>query len=185
MRNLPAAPAPTASARPRAGRYPVTLIALFVPGGLFALGLFLLRDHPRYHWLGHLGDYPFEFWVIVVCGGAATAAGVADRAFHRSGRTAVGAAEHHSEVLALVGGGLPLFALMAAASVLERPGPLLVPVLAWVLFTAVLICYDEFVFHRKRCGRYETLLHRVLVLGNGLAWLAWMNWCFARGGGHG
>jgi hypothetical protein len=48
-----------------------------------------------------------------------------------------------------------------------------------------MICYDEFVFHRKRCGRYETMLHRLLVFGNGIAWLAWMHWCFVRERIHG
>ena len=105
--------------------------------------------------------------------------------YHRSGRTAVGRAEHHSELLALTCGGLPLFTLMVVASILHEPNVLLVPILMVVLFTTVLICYDEFVFHRKRCGVYETFLHRVLVLGNGMAWLAWMNWCFVRGGVHG
>ena len=37
------------------------------------------------------------------------------------------------------------------------------------LFTTVCICWDEFVFHRARCGPYETALHRALVFGNGLA----------------
>ena len=96
----------------------------------------------------------------------------------------MGRAEHHSELVALAGGGLPLFVLMAAASVVPRPQRLLIPVLLVVLFTAVTISYDEFVFHRKRCGAYETLLHRLLVFGNGLAWLAWMHWCFVRGDTH-
>ena len=43
-----------------------------------------------------------------------------------------------------------------------------------------MICYDEFVFHRRACGLYETILHRVLVLGNGTALLVWMHWCFVR-----
>jgi hypothetical protein len=115
----------------------------------------------------------------------ATAAGAADWRFHRSGKTAIGRPEHRSELLALAGGGLPLFALMAAASVLPRPHVLLIPVLVVVLFTVVMICYDEFVFHRKRCGAYETLLHRLLVFGNGVAWLAWVHWCFVREATHG
>jgi hypothetical protein len=163
----------------------VTLTALFVPGVLFVAGLFLVRDHPRFHWLGDVRSYPWEFWAVALFGGVATLAGIADWRYHRSGRTTVGAAEHRSELLALVGGGVPLFALMAAASIIDRPGILLLPILGVVLATAVMICYDEFVFHRKRCGRYETFLHRLLVFGNGLAWLAWVHWCFVRRGGHG
>jgi hypothetical protein len=159
---------------------PLTLIALFVPGVLFVVGLFLLRDHPRLRWLQSVGEYPWELWVIAACGCVATAAGVADWRYHRSGKTVVGRKEHQSELAALGVGGVPLFVLMAFASVMAHPGPLLIPVIVVALFTAVLICYDEFVFHRKRCGRYETLLHRLLVLGNTLAWLAWTHWCFVR-----
>jgi hypothetical protein len=162
-----------------------TLVALFLPGLLFGLGLFLLRDQPRYSWLSSFALYPWEFWVLLISGAGATTAGVLDWEYHRSGKTTVGRAEHHSELLALAGGGLPLFVLMAAASVVPRPQWLLIPVLLVLLFTAVLICYDEFVFHRKRCGAYETVLHRLLVFGNGIAWLAWMHWCFVREVTHG
>jgi hypothetical protein len=167
------------------GRLSLSLAALFAPGALFALGLFLLRDQPRFHWLRDLRAYPAEFWLIALGGISATVAGVLDWAYHRSGKAAIGGAEHRSELLALGCGGLPLFVLMAAASLVQRPGVLLLPVLVCVLATTVMICYDEFVFHRKRCGSYETLLHRLLVFGNGAAWLAWMNWCFVRGGNYG
>jgi len=156
------------------------LLALFVPAVLFGVGVFLLRGDPRFVWLNDPAAYPWELWAMGVCGVTATAAGVADWRYHRSGATAIGGPEHQSELVALAGGGLPLFLLMAAASILTRPAVLLIPVLIVVLFTAVMICYDEFVFHRKRCGRYETILHRLLVFGNGLAWLAWTHWCFVR-----
>jgi hypothetical protein len=174
-----------ARARGRRSRVSLTLLALFLPGVLFGLGLLLVRDRPGFFWLSSAAAYPWEFWAVLASGVVATAAGVLDWCYHRSGRTVVGAAEHRSELAALAGGGVPLFVLMAAASVLPRPQPLLLPILAVVLLTAALICYDEFVFHRKRCGAYETTLHRLLVFGNGLAWLAWMHWCFVRGGGHG
>jgi hypothetical protein len=175
----------TDSSGGRRRRLSLTLIALFVPGLLFGLGLLLVRDHPRYSWLTSMGLCPWEFWVLLLSGAVATAGGVLDWRFHRSGKTAVGRAEHHSELVALAGGGVPLFVLMAAASVVPRPQLLLIPVLLVVLFTAVVISYDEFVYHRKRCGAYETMLHRLLVFGNGIAWLAWMHWCFVRGEMHG
>jgi hypothetical protein len=159
---------------------PWALVALFAPAALFGLGLFLVRGHPRFGWLAFPAEYPWEFWAVALCGSVATAAGVADWRYHRSGKTAIGRPEHHSELLALAGGGVPLFVLMALASVISRPAALLLPVMVVVLFTTVAICYDEFVFHRKRCGRYETVLHRLLVFGNGLAWLAWSHWCFVR-----
>jgi hypothetical protein len=87
-------------------------------------------------------------------------------------------------VLALACGGVPLFVLMSATSVIHRPNVLLLPIIIIAIFTTALICYDEFVFHRKRCGRFETLTHRALVFGNAIAWLAWMNWCFVRGGAY-
>jgi hypothetical protein len=158
----------------------LTLLALFLPGLLFGIGLFLVRDQPRFAWLRTAAEFPWEFWVLLASGLVATAAGVADWRYHRSGKTVIGRREHHSELAALAGGGLPLFVLMAVASVFPRPHVLLLPVLVVVLSTATMICYDEFVFHRKRCGRYETLLHRLLVFGNGIAWLAWVHWCFVR-----
>jgi len=162
-----------------------TLVALFLPGVLFAAGLVLLREHPRFAWLANAAEFPWELWVIALAGCAATCGGVLDWAYHRSGRAAIGRAEHQSELAALGAGGVPLFLLMALASVLDRPAVLLLPILVTVLFTAAMICYDEFVFHRRRCGRYETALHRLLVFGNGVAWLAWMHWCFVRGEGYG
>jgi hypothetical protein len=159
---------------------PWALIGLFLPGILFALGLITIRDQPRYRWLASVAEFPWELWTIAVCGLLATAGGIFDWRFHRSGRTAVGRAERHSEALALLGGGVPLFAMMAAASIVARPQALLLPILVVVLATTTVIAYDEFVYHRKRCGVYETFLHRLLVFGNGLAWLAWMHWCFVR-----
>ena len=162
-----------------------TLLALFVPGLLFGLGLFLLRRDSRFDWLTRPSAYPWELWLMGVCGSVATMAGVADWRYHRSGSAAIGGPEHRSELIALAGGGVPLFVLMALASLLARPAPLLLPIPIVVLFATAMICYDEFVFHRKRCGRYETMLHRLLVFGNGAAWLAWMHWCFVRERFHG
>ena len=94
----------------------------------------------------------------------------------------------------LAGGGVPLFVLMSAASVHARPELFLVPVFVVVIVTTLLIGYDEFVFHRKRCGRLETLMHRAArrwgmgwrfwrgrtgVLCGGVAWLSRCD-CFAR-----
>jgi hypothetical protein len=153
--------------------------AMFVPAILCPLGLFLLREHARFAWLGDVRAYPWELWAIAVCGTAATLGGVVDWRFHRCGETVVGRREHRAHLLALAAGGVPLFALMAAASISSRPGRFLVPVLVVLIYTVVMICYDEFVFHR-RCGRFETFAHRLLTHGNGLAFLAWAHWCFVR-----
>ena len=158
------------------------VLAMLVPAVLFPICLWLRRHDPRLSWLFTPADYPWELWAMAVCGTTATVGGLLDWLFHRSGETSVGKPEHDSHVAALAGGGVPLFALMAAASVLARPQILLLPIIVVVGYTVVLICYDEFVFHRKRCDRFETITHRLLTLGNGAAWLAWMHWIFVRHG---
>jgi hypothetical protein len=156
------------------------LIAMLVPALLFPVELLLVMNQPRFAWLHHPRAYPWELWLMAICGSAATLGGILDWRFHRSGETSVGRGEHNSHVAALAGGGVPLFVLMSIASILQRPAVLLLPVIIVAGYTVVLICYDEFVYHRKRCGPFETLTHRLLTLGNGAAWLAWMHWCFVR-----
>jgi hypothetical protein len=158
----------------------VALAAMLAPAVGFPLLLLFASRFPRFAWLATPARYPWELWLITVCGTAATLGGVLDWRFHRSGETAVGRGEHLSHVAALVGGGLPLFVLMAVASVVRRPAVLLLPILVVAGATIVMICYDEFVFHRRRCAAYETLTHRLLTLGNGAAWLAWMHWVYVR-----
>jgi hypothetical protein len=152
---------------------------MLVPAVLFPCGLFLLRDHARFNWLADVWEYPWEFWAIAGCGTCATLGGLLDWLFHRSGKTIVGRLEHRAHLLALAGGGIPLFALMAAASICPRPARFLIPVFVVLIYTVVVICYDEFVFHR-RCSRFESFTHRLLTCGNGLAFLAWAHWCFVR-----
>lgn len=159
------------------------LLAMLAPGVLFPLGLYALRDEPRFAWLRDLSAYPWEFWAVAVFGGIASCGGTADWLLHRSGITTVSRREHHTHVLALTAGGLPLFVLMACASLSDRPTVYLLPVFVLLIFTVVLISYDEFVFHR-RCGRMEALFHRMLTFGNGFAFLAWVHWCFVRGVGN-
>lgn len=169
--------------RHRSRHGPVALLAMLVPALAFPVGLICLRDDSRFEWATRPADYPWEFWAVAVCGTVATLAGIADWRVHRSGTTVVGRREHRAHVAALGGGGIPLFLLMAAASLRPRPQLLLLPILVALVVTVALICYDEFLFHR-RCARYEVAMHRLLVFGNGLAFLAWAHWCFVRGGGH-
>jgi hypothetical protein len=165
-------------ARRRMSRHGVAaLAAMLVPAVLFPTGLFLLREDARFAWLRDVRDYPMEFWIIAVCGSFATGGGILDWLHHRSGETTVGRREHRAHVLALATGGLPLFVLLTFASLSPQPLRLLLPVLVLLIYTVVLISYDEFVFHR-RCNRFETVMHRLLTFGNGLAFLAWTHWCF-------
>jgi hypothetical protein len=169
------------AARRRVSQHGVSgLIAMLAPGVLFPLALLLVRHQPRFSWLHDPSRFPWELWILAFAGCIATTGGVLDWRFHRSGHTAVGHKEHASHLAALGLGGGTMFLLMCAASVVRRRELLLLPIILVALFTAAMICYDEFVFHRGRCGRYETITHRLLVFGNATAWLAWVHWCFVR-----
>ena len=164
-----------------------SLAALCVPATAFPAGLLWLGSRGHVGWLLVPRLWPWELWAIGICGGAALLGGLGDWVFHRwVAKCMIGRAERRCELLALAGGGVPMCGLMAAASVSVRPQTWLLPVLVVLLYTTALICYDEFVYHRRRCRKLETRLHRVLVFGNCLAWLAWAHWCFVRGGfaGH-
>lgn len=165
-------------------QYYKSLVAMLAPGFLFAVFLAFLSTLPRFAWVGDPLRWPWEIGIIALAGSLATLGGIMDWRFHRKQGVKLGLNERKAEFLALATGGVPLFLLMATASVIEDPRHLLIPIIAVVLYTTHLICYDEFVYHRKRCGPYETRLHRVLVLGNAVAWLAWMHLCFVRGGMH-
>lgn len=159
---------------------PGNLIASLTPGVVFAAGLVVASFGTRFAWLQESPlRYPWELWVIALAGGAASLAGVLDWRLHRRLGVAIGAPERRAERIALVFGGLPLFAMMAAATAL-RARWLLIPVVAQTVLVVVLVCYDELVFHRRRCGPEETRLHRILTLGQAAALLAWMHFCFVR-----
>lgn len=86
--------------------------------------------------------------------------------------------ERDAEALALGTGGLPMFVLMWLAMMSSKPIYYLIPIVVVLIYTVVTICYDEFVFHIKRCGKLETIYHRMLVFGNGTAWLAWFHFIY-------
>lgn len=154
-----------------------SLALLFLPGLLFVIALWLLKDtHPRFVWVQNISHYPWQFWGIGVAGSIATLGGAGDWLFHKVYVT-VGPNEHHSHILALGSGGV-VFILMGLASVADQPLRWLLPVIVALLVTVTLICYDEFSFHVRRCKPFETRLHRMLVFGQGIAFLLWMHWIF-------
>ncbi|MBL8901476.1 MAG: hypothetical protein JNM84_27865 [Planctomycetes bacterium] len=159
-----------------------TLLALFAPAAallaLLALAP-LLPLPPHLPRLLEWKSWPAELWLLALGGSLGTLAGLLDWRFHRRGERRIPRAEHRAELFALAL-GVPLFALLAAASVARDPAPFLVPIVAVALAMAAAIAYDETRFHRT-CTRYETALHRVLVGGEGLAFLAWLHWCYAGG----
>jgi hypothetical protein len=157
-----------------------SLVALLVPGLGMTAALWQVRSRPGFEWL-FTGHWPWQLWILAIAGTVATLAGIGDWLFHRlMAKCAISRKERRCELLALAGGGVPVFLMMLMASVSERPLQWLLPVMVGVLLTTALICYDEFIFHRKRCQKFETRLHRVLVFGNGIAWLAWAHWCFVE-----
>ncbi len=159
---------------------PGNLIASLTPGAAFAVSLVVASFGERFAWLRQSPlHYPWELWIIAVAGGAASLAGILDWRLHRRLGVAIGGPERRAERIALVFGGLPLFAMMLAATAL-RARWLLVPVVAQTVLVVVLVCYDELVFHRRRCSAEETRLHRVLTMGQASALLAWIHFCFVR-----
>jgi hypothetical protein len=156
------------------------LLAFAIPGAGFIGGLLRLRGRPEFSFLEDASTWPAELWVIAVGGSLATLAGLADFVWHVRGMREVSRREERGEVVALALGGAPLFGFMAAASLSAAPRPFLTPVLVVAMFTVACVCHDEFVYHRRACGRVESLFHRALIFGNGLAFLAWFHWAFVR-----
>lgn len=156
-----------------------SLILLFLPAVLF-IGLFwAYRGHPN---LGLRQTFPFVPWqfiLLAVSGTIATIGGVLDWRYHRDPlQLKLSRKERDAEAAALGFGGVPMFAAMWLAMLSEQPTVYLVPIVIILIYTVVAICYDEFVFHIRRCGKTETLYHRMLVFGNSVAWLAWFQYVF-------
>ena len=166
-------------ATPHPFRQYLSLVLLFAPGFLFAFLLWHYHQRPE---LGMSANFPFlpwQFWMIGVCGVLATIGGVLDWRYHRDPlKLQISAKERAAEAAALGFGGLPMFILMWLAMMSSKPSVYLIPILVLLIYTVVAICYDEFVFHIRRCGKLETRYHRMLVFGNGLAWLAWFHYIY-------
>ena len=159
----------------------LSLILLFLPAVLFAGLLWTYRDHPKLGVQDALPFAPWQFILLGISGLIATVGGVLDWRYHRDPlRLKLSKKERDAEAAALGLGGLPMFVVMWLATLSERPTTYLIPIVLILIYTVVAICYDEFVFHIRRCGKTETHYHRMLVFGNGLAWLAWFHFIFCR-----
>lgn len=152
----------------------LSLFAVLLPGLAMGVLLALAPSHWGFPSLLSPSGWPLEFWCMVAGGLPATLAGLLDWRFHHAGRRAVGRREHRVECVAM-SCGAPLFVLLVLASVSDEPQHWVAPITAIALTMAVLVAYDEVHFHRA-CGRYETALHRLLVGGNTVAFLAWLHW---------
>ena len=159
----------------------LSLFLLFVPAILFGVLLFIFISHPKLELEEQFPYLPWQFFVIIVFGIVATAGGVLDWRFHRfTLQMKISRKERDAEAAALGLGGVPMFILMWWGMMSNNPNYFLIPIILVLLYTVVAICYDEFVFHINRCGKLENIYHRMLVFGNGVAWLAWFHFIFCR-----
>ena len=157
----------------------LSLILLFIPAVLFAVLLLVFKTYPELRFQDTFPFIPYQFWVIGIFGTIATAGGVLDWRYHRVAlNMKMSQKEREAEAKALGLGGIPMFILMFWAMLSDTPTLFLIPILVVLIYTVVAICYDEFVFHLKRCGKTENFYHRMLVFGNGIAWLAWMHFIY-------
>ena len=159
----------------------LSLILLVIPAFLFALLLFIYRHNPKIA-IGESFPYlPFQFILVAIFGTVATVGGVLDWKFHRNPlNMKIPEKERLAEAAALGLGGLPMFVLMFCAMLGDRPTIFLMPILIVLVYTTTAISYDEFIFHKKRCGNIETHYHRMLVFGNGIAWFAWFHYIYCK-----
>lgn len=159
----------------------VSLVLLFVPPVLFGLLLVVFHGSDQLRFTRELPYLPWQFLVMGVAGAVATVGGVLDWRYHRNPlNMKIPKKERDAEAAALGLGGVPMFVLMWLAMMHSSPSTWLIPILLVLIYTVVAISYDEFVFHIKRCGPLETVYHRMLVFGNGAAWLAWFHFIFCR-----
>jgi hypothetical protein len=156
-----------------------SLIFLFVPATLFGILLFLFGDQLHQKTDSRPLWSSWQFYAIAVFGAVGTIGGVLDWRYHRDPlNMKIPKKERDAEAFALGAGGIPMFVLMWLAMMSARPAQFLIPILIVLIYTVVGISYDEFVFHIKRCGRRENRYHRMLVFGNGLAWICWFHFIY-------
>jgi len=159
----------------------LSLILLLVTAILFATLLWIFKTNIH---LGIRQVFPFlpwQFWAIAIFGSVATCGGILDWRYHRNPlNLKIPKKERDAEAAALGLGGIPMFILMWVSMMSNSPKVYLIPILIVLIYTVVAICYDEFVFHIKRCGKLENTFHRMLVGGNGIAWLAWFHFIYCQ-----
>ena len=155
------------------------LILLFMPALLFGVLLLLFRSNDKLRLSSAFPYFSWQFCAVALFGIIATAGGVLDWRFHRHNLgMKLPKKERAAEAAALGLGGLPMFLIMWFAMLSAHPSYFLIPILVVLIYTVVAISYDEFVFHIKRCGRLEHTYHRLLIFGNGLAWIAWFHFIY-------
>ncbi|TVT43755.1 hypothetical protein FNT36_00415 [Hymenobacter setariae] len=141
--------------------------------------LLLFRHNAHLQLNSEFPYLPWQFLVVGLAGTVATLGGILDWRYHRNPlNLKIPKKERDAEAAALGLGGVPMFLLMSIATLHHKPTILLIPIVIVLIYTVVAISYDEFVFHIKRCGPVENAYHRMLVFGNGAAWLAWFHYIY-------
>ncbi len=164
---------------PKPIRQYISLMLLFIPAVAFVALLFICRGAAMLHISAQFPYLPWQFMLMGISGTIATVGGVLDWQYHRDPlNLKIPKKERDAEAAALGLGGVPMFVLMWLAMASPKPGLYLIPILLVLIYTVVAISYDEFVFHIKRCKKQESLYHRMLVLGNGVAWLSWFHFIY-------
>lgn len=159
----------------------LSLVLLIIPAILFALLVFIYQGNQKLQIFNVFPYLPWQFFIIFIFGVTATLGGFLDWKFHRNPlNMKIPKKERDAEAMALGLGGLPMFILMWLAMLSSNASNYLIPIIIVLIYTVVAICYDEFVFHIKRCGRIETIYHRMLVFGNCFAWLAWFHFIYYK-----
>lgn len=159
----------------------LSLILLFMPAVLFLILLLYNRQSPQLSIQLVFPYLPWQFWIVAISGIIATIGGVLDWRYHRNPlNMKIPKKERDAEAAALGLGGVPMFLLMWFATVANQPSVFLIPIMIVLIYTVVAISYDEFVFHIKRCNAIENLYHRMLVFGNGIAWLSWFHFIYCQ-----
>jgi hypothetical protein len=163
---------------------PHALIGALIPGAAFVVLLVTAsRTDARFAWVARPWTAPWPIFAIAIAGTIGLAGTVSDFVYHRrKPAPIVGPLEHRAHVLALFTGGVPLFAIMAAATLASNAMRLLVPVIVVAMSVVLWVAYDEYVFHRRRqCAPVEETFHLMANLGNAAAFLAWVQWVFVEG----
>lgn len=159
----------------------LSLFLLFIPAVLFGILLVIYKDSPALQITDHFPYLPWQFFSISVAGIIATTGGVLDWKYHRNPlNMKIPKKERDAEAMALGLGGLPMFMLMWFAMMSSNPANYLLPIILVLIYTVTAICYDEFTFHVKRCGKVENRYHRMLVFGNAFAWLSWFHFIYYK-----
>jgi hypothetical protein len=159
----------------------LSLLLLFLPALGFIFCLYIFRNHASLHIISVFPFLPWQFFIIGIFGIIATIGGVLDWSFHRDPlKLKISKKERDAEAAALGLGGIPMFMLMWLAMISATPIFYLIPIILFLIYTVVAICYDEFVFHIKRCSKRENIYHRMLVYGNGVAWITWFHFIYCK-----